>query len=435
MWTNVRAAGPLKRGTRAADDVRVQQILHPLRIRGFARLAAAYTLNELADWLATITLAIVVYDATRDPVATTLLFVAAKFVPAFAVPAVAARLDGRPIARVLGRLYLLETVIFGLLAFTADSFWLPLVLLLALLDGTVAASARAVTRAATVAVLEPAGRLREGNALLNVSFAAMYTGGPALAALLVAATGPAAVLGLAAGVFLVLAVVVGPARDLPVGTPDRGPTLAALRDGLAYVRRHPALRTLLGGQALVILLFTMVTPIEVVYVKESLNGTDAGLGLLLTAAGAGVLVGSAVFARARGASLAVLVGLPTLAMALGFIGLALAPTLLVACLLNAATGVGNGIQWVAVVTAVQESTEDRYQGRVAGLLEAIITGAPGAAFVLGGAITAIFEPRMAFAVGGAGVLVVLIIAAAMLRGVPSARLAAPAPARPGESPA
>jgi MFS family permease len=393
----------------------VHEFLRPLRIRGFARLATAYTLNELADWLATITLAILVYNETRDPLATTVLFVAAKFLPALAVPAVAARLDGRPVGRVLARAYVVETVIFAALALTAGAFWLPLVILLALLDGTVAASARAVTRAATVAVLEPAGQLREGNALLNVGFAATYTGGPALAALLVAAVGPAPVLALAGGVFGVLAVVVGRARDLPAGAPDRGPTLTALREGFGYVRRHPTLRTLLAGQGLVILLFTMVTPIEVVYAKESLDAGDAGLGLLLTAAGAGVLLGSAVFARTRGASLPMLVALPTLLMALGYIGFAVAPSLLVALFVAAATGVGNGIQWVAVVTAVQETTEERFQGRVSGLLEAVVTGAPGIAYVLGGAITALFDPRTAFAVAGAGVLVVLVVGVALVR--------------------
>ena len=42
----------------------MQAIVHALRIPGFGRLAATYTLNELADWLATIALSILVYDAT-----------------------------------------------------------------------------------------------------------------------------------------------------------------------------------------------------------------------------------------------------------------------------------------------------------------------------------------------------------------------------------
>ena len=412
----------------------VHTMLHSLKVPGFARLATTYTLNELADWLATLTLAILVWDATGNALATTALFVAAKLLPALVIPAVAARLDGRPVARVLGRAYLAEAFVFGALALAADSAFLPLVLALALLDGTLAATGRAVTRAATVAVLEPAGRLREGNALLNVGFAVMYVGGPALAALLVAALGPAAVLAGTAVVFAVLAVLCGLSRDLPAGTQNRPATLVALREGLAYVKQHRALRTLLSAQALVILFLAVVTPIEVVYVKEELQAGDAGLGVLLASAGAGVLIGSAVFARARRGALPPLIAFPTVCMGLGYIGLAVAPNLLVACLVAGAVGIGNGIQWIAVQTAVQETTAEEFQARVSGVLEAIVTGAPGIAFMLGGTITAVFDARTAFAVGGFGVLTVVVLAAAFFlrgrtRGVAPSPAPAPEPAR------
>ena len=390
-------------------------MLHPLRIPGFARLATTYTLNELADWLATLTLAILVWDATGSALATTALFVASKLVPALVIPGIAARLDGRPVGRTLARAYLAEACVFALLALSTDLFWLPAVLALALVDGTLAATGRAVTRAATVSVLEPAGKLREGNALLNVGFAAMYVGGPAFAALLVAALGAGPVLAGTAGVFLVLGVLCGLSRNLPSGTSERPPTLVALREGIAYIRTHHALRALLVAQAFVILFLAVVTPIEVVYVKEELAGGDAGLGLLLASAGAGVLFGSAVFARARRGSLPPLIVFPTLMMGLGYIGLAVAPSLLVACLVAAAVGVGNGIQWIAVQTAVQEATSEEFQARVSGVLESIVTGAPGIAFVLGGTITAVFDARTAFSVGGAGVLLVLLAAVWQLR--------------------
>src|SRR5687768_1942629 len=153
-------------------------IVQSLRVPGFGRLAATYTLNEVADWLATIALSILVYDATRDPFATTALFVCAKFLPAFLVPPLTARLDGLPVGRVLGGAYVIETAALVALAVTSDAFWLPAVLALALLDGTLAAVARATTRTATVAILEPAGQLREGNAALNVGFSAMNAGAP-----------------------------------------------------------------------------------------------------------------------------------------------------------------------------------------------------------------------------------------------------------------
>ena len=46
--------------------------------------------------------------------------------------------------------------------------------------------------------------------------------------------------------------------------------------------------------------------------------------------------------------------------------MASAQTLLVACLLSVVGGAGNGVQWVAVMTALQEATPPEYQARVSG---------------------------------------------------------------------
>jgi hypothetical protein len=61
--------------------------------------------------------------------------------------------------------------VFVLLAIVADEFVLPLILLLALLDGTLALCGRSLLRAGIAAVLEPHGLLREGNGLTNFGFA------------------------------------------------------------------------------------------------------------------------------------------------------------------------------------------------------------------------------------------------------------------------
>ena len=74
------------------------------------------------------------------------------------------------------------------------------------------------------------------------------------------------------------------------------------------------------------------------------------------------------------------------------------------------------MQWVAVMSTVQGLTNERFQARVAGLLESIAVAMPGLGFVLGGVITAFFDPRAGFAVAGLGVLVVVLLAVPLLRG-------------------
>jgi MFS family permease len=175
------------------------------------------------------------------------------------------------------------------------------------------------------------------------------------------------------------------------------------------VRDHPTAGRLITGEAVAILFFTLVIPIEVVYAKETLNSTSLGFGVLMASWGVGIILGSALFARSRGRSLRTLVLVSTAAIGAGYAVMAGAPTLLVACLGSVLGGTGNGVQWVAVMTALQEAVEDRYQARVAGLLESAAAAVPGVGFILGGALTSAVSPRLAYAVSAVGVAVVVVV--------------------------
>jgi MFS family permease len=393
----------------AAERVDGGTVRRALRIAAFRRLAAAYTLNELGDWLATIALAVLVYDHTGDALATTALFISTKFLPSLLVPALAAHVERIPVGRTLGALYVAEALTFGALALSTYAFALVVVCLLAFVDGTLAATGRAVTRAASVALLEPAGVLREGNAALNVGFATMNIAGPALAGVLVAAGGPPVALGLASAVFLGLAAMLLATRGLPAGTADEVPWGPRLREGAAYVWSHPVARPLIVAQAGLLVLFTIVVPIEVVYARESLHAGNAGFAALVTAWGLGLVGGSLVFARLGRRPITLVVGVSTLAIGAGYLGMAAAPGLAAACAAAVVGGVGNGVQWVAVITALQEAVEAPMQARVAGFFEAVATAMPGIGFILGGILTAALSPRAAFAVSGAGVVLVVAV--------------------------
>lgn len=370
-----------------------------LRLRPFLRLAATYTLNEFVDWLSSIALTVVVYDRTGDALATTALFVAAKFLPAFLAQGLTTRMDGVDARTALPVLYLVQAAAFGALARLVGSASLPVILAVTLVSGTVAISARALTRATTVAVLEPAGVLRDGNALLNIGFSVAAAAGPALAGVGVAAGGADVTLAASAGLLVLLAAVLA-AGPFPRPEVHGERFVARLRDGIRHVAQRAPLRLLIGGQAILLVLFTMVTPIEVVYVKETLHSTDAGFGALLAAWGAGTVLGSMVFVRERHRPVLVLVALSTAAVAVSYVGMAVVSTLLSACMLSVLGGAGNGVQWVAVVTAVQEAADLRFLTRVSGLLESVAAAMPGLGFILGGALTAALSPRLAYGVAG-----------------------------------
>jgi len=392
--------------------------LATLRLPGFGRIAGAYLVNELGNWLGEIALAIVVFDMTDSPVATAGLFVAMQFVPALATPPLIAQLDSMHTRRALPLLYLSEAVVFCALAVLAtdEGFVLAAVLALAAVDGTLATAARARSRAAASAILEPAGLLREGNGILNIGFTAGAAAGPALAGLLVAGAGaPVALLADAAS-FVGVAVLLATSRSLPAAHADEsGRWLERLRRGFRYVADRAALRGLLAAEAAAFLFFALVLPIEVAFAKDTLDAGDFGYGLLLAAWGTGMVLGSLLFSWLRNVSLPALLVAGTLAIGLAYTGTALAPSLAVACLASVVGGAGNGVQWVAVVTAVQSLTEQAYQARVIGLLESLASGLSGVGFLLGGGIAALLSPRASYAVAGIGVLAVLVAAVLVLR--------------------
>ena len=398
-----------------------RQSLAPLSLPGFDRLAASYFTNELGNWLGEIALAVIVFELTGSPIATAGLFVAMQFVPALTTPLLIARIDGWSHRRALSTLYFAEAAAFCALAALAseEAFVLAAVLVIAALDGTLATAARARSRAAAGSILEPAGLLREGNGILNVGFTAGAAAGPALAGVLVATAGAQVALLADAASFVAVALLLATSSVLSSGKTDEDekvPWTARLRLGFTYVRERPVLRRLLAAESVAFVFFALVLPIEVAFAKETLDAGDLGYGLMLASWGAGMVLGSLLFSGLRGASLASLLIGGTAAIGLAYLGTALAPTLVVACVASAIGGAGNGVQWVAVITAIQEFTAEAYQARVIGLLESLASGLSGIGFLLGGAIAAIASPRASFAVAGFGVIAVLAVAVAVLRG-------------------
>ena len=387
--------------------------LAPVGVRPFSRLLSSYTLNELGDSVGIVALAVLVYDRTQAVAPTAAFFLIAKFLPALIAPALTARLDQLSLRRTLPALYVAEAAAFGALALIADGeFLLPLVLALGLIDGALAITARGLTRGAVATVLQPAGLLKEGNALMNIGFALSSVGGAALAGLLIAEFGVATALLVDAASFLAIAILLFFTRGLPDAHVEREPFRERFSAGMRFARQNSRIRLLLGGQALALILFTLVIPIEVIYAKESLGTSDAGFGILLASWGAGIVVGSLVYLLVRQRSTLALIMVSTAAIGVAYLGMATVDTLLLACLFSVVGGAGNGVQWISVMTALQEATPTDYQARIVGLLESLAAAMPGAGYVIGGLLVAVWSPRTAYAVAGGGVLLLVLAAVA-----------------------
>lgn len=393
----------------------------PLTSPRLRRIIAAYAINRLGTWIGTIALSVAVFDHTRSALAVAATLVAAQVLPAFAVPPLVAKVEASTRRRELSALYFFEAFATAALAFLLWHFWLPAVLLLVALDGTAALAASALlrTQAASAARAEchPGSELttaaaqqpeeeaeaaeRRVNAAINVAFSGTFVLGPVLGGALAAGAGASAALFIDAVSFLVcgsLLLDMHPHVEEAAGASVRNRLQAAWR----HINAVPALRALLLAQAVALVFFESAPPIEVAYAKATLHAGDRGFGLLVTVWGAGVVVGSIVFARSPSRPLGAMLSAGTLAVGLAYVGFAIAPTLLLACAASLLGGLGNGVQWAPLISAVQRLTPQALQGRVMGALESVGALSPAVGLSLGGALVALSSPRTAFLIVGIG---------------------------------
>jgi MFS family permease len=386
----------------------------PLRRPVFRRLAFSYAINELGDWMGIVALSVLVYDETGSALATATLFLGTRFLPALIAPVFVVKAE-QPSPRIaLPLIYCGEVATFGALALLADHFSLAAIVVLAAIDGVFALSSRALTRSVVVSLLAPSGELRAGNAVLNVAFTGGAALGPGIAGLVVAYFGVQAALLLDAASFYLIAWIILTAGPLPHVKPEPGRLSERVRAGLGYIRRQVTLRRLLIAQGGAFVFFSAVIPIEVIYAKQTLATDDTGYGLLLASWGIGMVLGSLIFAALRRAPLPFLLFASTLAVAAGYLGMAAAPELFTACLAAVVGGTGNGVQWVGVISAVQELTTSNMQARVMSVLESIGAAMPGVGYLAGGLLASATGPRAVFLFAGVGVIVIVALATPMI---------------------
>jgi MFS family permease len=384
------------------------------------RIVAAYAINRIGTWIGLLALLAAVFDHTRSALAIAALLLSAQALPVFVVPALVARVEASRRRSELSALYLFEAAATAALAVLLPHFWLPAILLLAALDGTAALAASALLRAEVAKVAReeltvhlsdtnaesseaPAAEEaeRSANAALNIAAQISFVVGPAIGGVVVAAAGAEAALFIDAGTFVLCG---GLLLDLhPYVEEAEGDSVGArLRSAWKHIRSVPMLGALLAFEAIALMFFESGAPIEVTYAKGTLNAGDRGLGLLLTMWGVGGLVGSVVFARLMKRGLGTLLSGGTVLVALGYIGLAAAPGLLVACAAGLLGGIGNGMQWPSMISLVQRLTPAPLHGRLMGAIESLGALSVAAGLPLGGGLVALSSTRAGFATIGGG---------------------------------
>jgi predicted MFS family arabinose efflux permease len=302
---------------------------------------------------------------------------------------------------------ILALIWFGLLT-------LPLLALLGFLAvcGTVAYS---VAAPSLVPSLVPPQSLPAANARIELARTVAFASGPALGGVLVGWVGAAPAFGFAAALSVIAVVLLAGIFEPARRPAARRDALQEIREGAAFVFRHPLLRPVFVTQFIFNTASFLVLAVFVPYAVRHLGVSAAGVGTTLAMYGVGMVVGALIATRVmRQLPFGIVIALGPVA---GFLAAAvmalttLVPTPLLAGLSFFLLGVGP-ILWVISTTTLRQSvTPPSLLGRVSAINIMAYGARPlgaGLGALVGGAYGA--EACLYLAVVGFGAQALVILA-------------------------
>lgn len=250
-----------------------------------------------------------------------------------------------------------------------------------------------------------------------------FTVGPGLAAVLLIVGSAESILlfnvvtfTLSAAILLRLDFGRRPSQVASLATDLSVSLMAGTKEGLSVVSRAGPLRALLLASAAILVCGGIFNVGELPLVTKVLGAPEVWFSVLVALYGFGFIAGSLLGSSGgdmESLKRRYLAGLGV--MAAGFVGAALAPTLLVASLTFATAGLGNGMVLVFERLLIQESVPNGLLGRVFGVKDALTAWAFGLAFLGAGGLVSAFGVRPVLTVAGAAGLLIWVASHYALR--------------------
>jgi MFS family permease len=385
----------------------------------FWRLYAASAASNLADGVNRVALPLLATTLTRDPVQVAAL-ASLAFLPwlLFALPAgaVVDRVDRR---RAMAAANAVRALALGALAATAltGTTSLPVLYAVAFAVGVAETVYDSAARAMLPQVVDRE-QLDRGNGLLTTAEEASqgFLGAP-LGSLLFAVAVAAPLLTTAGGFLLAAVLVLGIAgRHRPARADGLRTTIRRdVAEGVGWLWRHRFLRGLTLVSAATALVQSMTTGLFVLYALDELGVSDAGYGLLLTAAGVGAVLGglgAAPLAGRIGRTATLVAG--SVLSALAIIGMSATGDAVVAGVLFAASTAGVMFWNVLTMSLRQALIPEALFGRVQGGYRTLVWGGIPLGTLAGGLLAGATSVPTVFAVSGAGLLLLSLVLWRML---------------------
>jgi MFS family permease len=259
--------------------------------------------------------------------------------------------------------------------------------------------------------LVAAEELAHGTSVLQATDWAAAAIGPVLGGVIVGAWGADVVYWINAATFVFSAVLLLriPARLLQSEQAITRGHWRDLADGMSAFRRSPALQTALLAFSFAMFAAGLNNVAEIFLAEDALHRGAFGYGLLWTATGIGLVIGSLVSGTLlEKRDMRVVYPLVFLPWAAGLLGAGIAPNLWVAAAAMVLGGFGNGLAFPLTVVIVQHNSTDMLRGRIFTVIISAHNAVLGVAMVTAGALTEVAGPRWTYGVASA----VLVLASA-----------------------
>jgi MFS family permease len=233
------------------------------------------------------------------------------------------------------------------------------------------------TRSSATPRLVPPERLRAAIALGQLSFNAGSVLGPAIGGVLIATVGVAGAFAVDVVSYVVSLVAIAGIRPIPPLAGSLRPGLAAIREGLRFVRLR---RLILSTFAIDLnaMIFGSPTTLFPLLALDVFRVGPIGLGLLNAAPAAGAFVAAALsggVSRVRRAGRAILAAVAVWGAAIVLFGLSTGSFFLALVFLVVA-GAADVVSAVLRASIVQIETPDALRGRVSAIQIVVVTGGP-----------------------------------------------------------
>src|SRR5882672_5237541 len=390
-----------------------------LRRSGSFRLLFVATLGSgLGTWMATIALTADLTARTQSPWWVSVLFVV-TFLPSVIVGLVAGPLvDRLSRKRLIVNADLVRLGVFVALVFVHSP---AAIVLLAAAAGTANSFFRPAVLAGVPNLVDEE-ELAHGTSLLQATDWTAAAIGPVIGGVIVSVWSADVVYWINAGTFLFSALLLLriPAQLLQSEQAITRGHWRDLADGLGAFRRTPALLTALVAFGLAMISVGLNNVAEIFLAERSLHRGAFGYGLLWTATGIGLVLGSlASGSLVERRELRVAYPLVFLPWAVGLFSAGVAPNIWVAAAAMVLAGLGNGLTFPMTVLIVQRNTSDRLRGRAFTVIISVHNAVLGLAMVSAGALVQSVGPRWTYVLAAALLVLGSATAFVLCRAVPA----------------